>query len=70
MLLRHRMRMSGTPAREHSLASLQVRGLAADGFPASLTSGVVDQIWQDEDIIVPRMRVHYTNVRATARNPC
>ncbi len=45
---------------------LQVRGLAADGFPASFTSGVVDQIWQDEDIIVPRMRVHYTNVRATA----
>lgn len=34
-----------------------------DGFPASFTAGVVDRIWQDDDIIVPRMRVHYTDVR-------
>ena len=39
-----------------------MRGLAADGFPASYTAGLVDRIWQDDDIIVPRMRVHYTDV--------
>jgi len=57
----------GAPKPSH--APPQVRGLAADGFPASFTSGVVDQIWQDEDIIVPRMRVHYTNVRTTTSEP-
>ena len=40
-----------------------MRGLAVDGFPASFTAGVVDRIWQADDIIVPRMRVHYTDVR-------
>ena len=45
-----------------------MRGLAVDGFPASFTAGVVDRIWQDDDIIVPRMRVHYTDVRAIHRH--
>ena len=45
-----------------NIFEFQVRGLAADGFPASFTAGLVDRIWQDDDIIVPRMRVHYTDV--------
>ena len=55
-------RTTPTTRLVNSPSRVQVRGLAADGFPASFTSGIVDQIWQDEDIIVPRMRVHYTDV--------